>query len=122
MIYDWRVYLNVRSQLGHTTTTNNKMKMNQMITMFAVAMIGAGSAFAQTATRQAGNGGPPKTEEERAARKEQCQNANGGACAKGGTCDGQGPGKGAGKCQGKGKGRGACDGSGAGAGGCQTGK
>jgi len=60
-----------------------------------------------------GYGGPPKSEQERAARQAACLERNGGVCPNGGPraeCPGQGLGKG--PRQGKGCGQGVCDGTG----------
>ena len=69
------------------------MKTIQITTFIALALLGAGTASAQGNKNRggAGYGGPPKTEEERAARQEECRQANGG------TCDGQGQGHGKGQ-------------------------
>lgn len=73
------------------------MKTIQITTLIAVALLGSGTAFAQgnQSRRGGGFGGPPKTDEERAARQEECQKANGGVCDGQGRRDGQGKGKGA---------------------------
>lgn len=72
-----------------------------------------------------GYGGPPKSDEERAARQAECLERNGGNCPQGGPraeCPGLGQGRGKGKGQGQGQGwrRGARDGTGprAGTGNC----
>jgi hypothetical protein len=56
-----------------------------------------------------GYGGPPATQEERAARQAECKDKNGGVCPNGGPrseCQGIGQGKGAGKGAGMGAGKG----------------
>ncbi len=56
-----------------------------------------------------GYGGPPKSDEERAARQAACREKNGGVCPNGGPraeCPGYGQGKG------RGQGKGVCDGTG----------
>ena len=96
------------------------MKTTSISTFIAIALLTAGTAFAQggQGRRGGGYGGPPKTDAERSARQEQCQQANGGFCPNGGVCDGtgkgqgQGTGRGQGKGQGKGQRRGPRDGSG----------
>jgi hypothetical protein len=103
--------------------TNDNMKTIRITTWIAAALLTAGTALAQggpggQGRRGAGYGGPPQTDEQRAARQEACQQANGGVCAgqgqgqgKGwrrGQCNGQGQGNG----QGKGHRRGPRDGSG----------
>lgn len=68
-----------------------------------------------------GYGGPPKSDEERAARQAACLEKNGGVCPNGGPrAAGECKGQGQGKAQGKGQRRGACDGTGprAGTGNC----
>ena len=78
------------------------MKTIHITTLIAVALLSAGNASAQGSQgrRGAGYGGPPQSDEERAARQEECQKANGG------VCDGQGQGKGWGRGQGRGQGKG----------------
>lgn len=97
------------------------MKTIRITTWIAAVVITAGSAFAQ-GTGDCGKkfGGPPKTEEERLARQEQCQKANGGTCDGQGQCEGKGKGQG----QGKGQQKGPRDGSGprGGAGTCTGGQ
>ena len=108
------------------------MKTIRITTLIAAALLTAGTALAQGSPNRcgAGYGGPPQTDEERAARQEACQKANGGACENGGACvnggacenggvcagqgqgKGQGKGQGQGQGQGKGQGRGPRDGSG----------
>jgi len=67
-----------------------------------------------------GNGGPAKSDGERAARQAACIEKNGGVCPNGGPGLGQGKRQGQGQGQGKGQRRGACDGTGprAGTGNC----
>jgi len=90
------------------------MKTTTISTFVAIALLTTGTVFAQggQGRRGAGYGGPPKTEEERAARQAQCQKENGGVCPNGGVCDGTGKGQGAGRGQGKGKGQGQGQGKG----------
>jgi hypothetical protein len=96
------------------------MKTIRITTLIAAALLTAGTALAQGNPNRcgAGYGGPPQTDEERAARQEACQKANGGACVNGGACEngsacaGQGQGQGQGKGQGKAQRRGPRDGSG----------
>lgn len=67
--------------------------------------------MAQTPSSPAGKGygGPPKSEEERAARQQACLETNGGVCPNGGPrADCENPGQG----RGQGMRAGACDGSG----------
>ncbi len=92
------------------------MKTTSISTLIAIAILTTGSAFAQggQGRRGAGYGGPPKTDAERAARQEQCQQANGGICPNNGVCDGTGKGQGAGRGQGKGQGKGQGQGQGKG--------
>jgi hypothetical protein len=80
------------------------MKTIHITTLIAIALLSAGTASAKggQGRRGAGYGGPPKTEQERAARQEERKQANGGAC------NGQGQRSG----QGKGQRRGPRDGSG----------
>ena len=92
------------------------MKTKQMIALVAAGLMTAGSAFAQGTGAGDGGcgknyGGPPKTEEERAARKAQCQQENGGTCEQQGQCEGKGKGQGQG--QGKGQRKGGRHGGGA---------
>lgn len=72
------------------------------------------SAFAQNGPNQGGKGngkgygGPPQSQEERAARQAACLEKNDGVCPNGGpqaNCQGQGQGKGQGKCKGAGHGQ-----------------
>lgn len=84
------------------------MKTTSISTLIALAILTTGTVFAQggPGRRGAGYGGPPKTDAERAARQEQCQQANGGVCDGTGKGQGQGAGRGQGKGQGKGQGQG----------------
>ncbi len=75
------------------------------------------SALAQNGPAQGGNGngkgygGPPQSQEERAARQAACLEKNDGVCPNGGpqeNCQGQG------KSQCRGKGQGQCNGKGSG--------
>ncbi|MCW5555453.1 MAG: hypothetical protein KIS67_25235 [Verrucomicrobiae bacterium] len=60
-----------------------------------------------------GYGGPPKSDEERAARQAACLEKNGGICPNGGPrAEYPGFGQGKGRGQGKGWGKGVCDGTG----------
>jgi hypothetical protein len=89
---------------------------NSILTVMAVAsLLVAGTTFAQNApgngTRGQGKGygGPPQSNEERAARQAACLEKNGGVCPQGGPraeCPGLGQGKG----KMKGKGNGQCNG------------
>jgi hypothetical protein len=112
------VYSFERLHYGAFPTKNTNMKTIRITTLIAAALLTAGTALAQGSPNRcgAGYGGPPQTDEERAARQEACQQANGGACENGGACagqgQGQGQGKGQGKGQGQGQGRGPRDGSG----------
>ncbi len=94
-------------------TTNERNIMNKVIAGLIVAgLVMSGAAFsllAQNGTGRCGNGkgygGPPQSQEERAARQAACLKKNGGVCPNGGTnANGQG--------QGKGWRHGACDGTG----------
>ena len=85
------------------------------LTVTGLFMSGAAAnLFAQNAPCNGrGYGGPPKSDEERAARQAACLEKNDGVCPNGGprtNCPGYGQGRGAG--QGKGWGKGACDGTG----------
>lgn len=91
------------------------MKTKTITSLLAVLFISGGFAMAQTPACPIGNGngGPPKTEEERAARQQACLEANGGVCPNGGpraACENPGQGRG------QGLRAGARDGSGKGAG------
>jgi hypothetical protein len=92
------------------------MKTTSISTFIAIALLTTGTTFAQggQGRRGAGYGGPPRTEAERSARQEQCQQANVGVCPNNGVCDGTGKGQGKNRGQGQGKGqrRGPRDGSG----------
>jgi hypothetical protein len=81
------------------------MKTLRIATLIAAALLTVGTASAQ-GRRGSGYGGPPRTDEERSARQEQRQNANGAICPKCGVCDGSGAGQGQGKVFGQGKGQG----------------
>lgn len=88
------------------------MKTKSIITLTAIALFGASSAFAQGGPGR-GYGGPPKSDAERAARQAQCQRAdcpNKGQGQRKGWGQGQGQGKGWGL--GQGHRRGPRDGSG----------
>jgi hypothetical protein len=107
------------------------MKRTVISGLIAAALLLGGMTASTFAGNGPGNGkgygGPPKSQEERAARQAACLEKNGGVCPNGGPrsageCQGQGQGRGQGKGQGQGKGlrRGACDGTGprAGTGNC----
>ena len=109
------------------------MKRTVISGLIAASLLLGGMTLSTFAGNGPGNGrgygGPPKSDEERAARQAACLEQNGGVCPNGGPrsageCKGQGlgKGKGLGKGQGQGKGlrRGACDGTGprAGTGSC----
>ena len=88
-----------------------------MVGLVAVGLLMSGAAanlFAQSAPCNGrGYGGPPKSDEERAARQAACLEKNGGICPNGGprtNCPALGQGKGNGK--GQGWRRGARDGTG----------
>jgi hypothetical protein len=105
-------------------TTNKTLAMKLKVTlgvMIAGLLLSVTpvSLFAQNCPGGGGNGkgygGPPKTEQERAARQAACLEKNGGVCPNGGPqancpAGGMGQGKGAGK----GAGKGLCDGTGPG--------
>ncbi|HEX5397680.1 MAG TPA: hypothetical protein VFY06_01345 [Verrucomicrobiae bacterium] len=96
------------------------MNDKTMMGLIAAGLLAGGAAFsvlAQNGPGRGGNGrgygGPPQTQEERAARQAACLERNGGVCPNGGprvNCPGLGMGKG----QGAGHGwrRGARDGTG----------
>jgi hypothetical protein len=100
------------------------MKQNWITGMMVVALMISGatlSALAQNGNGPGGKGkgygGPPQSQEERAARQADCLKKNGGICPNGGpqtncppNCNGQGQGKGQGK--GKGNRHGQRDGTG----------
>ena len=96
------------------------MKTIRITTLIAAALLTAGTALAQGGQGCRGNGygGPPKTDAERAARQEACQQANGGVCVNEGVCVGQCQGKGwcRGQGNGQGQGKGWCRGQGNGQG------
>jgi len=109
--------------------TDKVMKRTVISGLIAAGLLLGGIAMSALAGNGPGNGrgygGPPKSDEERAARQAACQQQNGGVCPKGGPraeCPGLGQGRGNG--QGKGMRRGACDGTGprAGAGNCPVNK
>jgi hypothetical protein len=89
------------------------MKTTTLTVIVAAGMLAAGTAFAGNGQgpRGQGYGGPPQSEEERAARQEACAERNGGVCPQDGPrqdCQGNGRGQG----QGNRFRRGARDGSG----------
>jgi hypothetical protein len=105
------------------------MKRTIISGLVAASLLLGGMTLSTFAGKGPGNGkgygGPPKSDEERAARQAACMEKNGGVCPNGGPrsageCKGQGQGKGKGQGQGKGLRRGACDGTGprAGTGNC----
>ena len=89
------------------------MKRTMISGLLAAGLLLGGWATAAFAGNGPGNGcgygGPPKSEEERAARQAACLEKNGGVCPNGGpraNCPGLGASKG------KGCGKGVCDGTG----------
>lgn len=93
------------------------MKRTIISSLIAAALLFGGMAMSSLAGNGPGNGrgygGPPKSDEERAARQAACLEQNGGVCPNGGPraeCPGYGQGKGRGP--GKGWGKGVCDGTG----------
>jgi hypothetical protein len=105
-------------QIKNTTNNTNNMKTIRITTLIAAALFTVGTALAQGGPNRcgAGCGGPPQTDEQRAARQEACQKANGGACLGQGQgqgwCQGNDYGNGQGNGAGKGQRRGPRDGSG----------
>ena len=88
------------------------MKNKAIAGLVVVGLLMSGAAFmvfAQNGAGRAGNGkgygGPPQSQEERAARQAGCLEKNGGVCPNGGAQTNCPAG-------GMGKGRGACDGTG----------
>jgi hypothetical protein len=107
------------------------MKRTMISGLIAAGLLLGGMTLSSIAGNGPGNGkghgGPPQSEEERAARQAACAEKNGGVCPNGGPraeCPGLGQGKGNGNGQGNGNGhgwrRGARDGTGprAGTGNC----
>jgi hypothetical protein len=104
------------------------MKRTVISSLIAVSLLLGGVAMTTFAGNGPGNGrghgGPPQTDEERAARQAACLERNGGVCPNGGPraeCPGYGQrGQGKGKKQGQGWRRGARNGTGprAGTGNC----
>jgi hypothetical protein len=100
------------------------MNRKLIVMLVAAGLFAAGSAFAQSQGQCAGRGGkgpgyggPPQSEAERAARRAECLEKNGGVCPNGGpNKDCQGPRVGQGRGQGQGQGhgwrKGLCDGTG----------
>ena len=96
------------------------MKNKAIAGLIVAGLVMSGAAFsllAQNGAGRAGNGkgygGPPQSQEERAARQAACLEKNGGVCPNGGpNANCQGPGQGKGKGAGHGWRRGACDGTG----------
>jgi hypothetical protein len=81
------------------------MKRTLMVGLMAAGLFMSGAAtnlFAQNATGNGrGYGGPPKSDEERAARQAACLEKNGGVCPNSGpraNCPCYGQGKGNGRC------------------------
>ena len=95
-----------------TLKPTHHMKTTSIITLTAIALFGASSAFAQGGPGR-GYGGPPKSDAERAARQAQCQRAD---CPNKGQGQGQRKGWGQGQGQGQGKGWGQGQGQGQGQG------
>lgn len=77
------------------------MKINMLTVIVTAGLLAAGTAFAQNGPGPRGQGkgygGPPQSNEERAARQAGCLEKNGGICPQGGP---------RGNCQGKGQGQG----------------
>jgi hypothetical protein len=97
------------------------MKRNVIAGLVVATLVLGGSVstvLAQSAGKQGngkGYGGPPQSQEERAARQADCPQKNGGVCPSGGPrqdCPGLGQGKGQGNGQGKGARKGLRDGTG----------
>lgn len=92
------------------------MKQKILAGLVVAGLVMSGAAFtvlAQNGAGRAGNGkgygGPPQSQEERAARQAACLEKNGGVCPNGGpksTCPAGGMGKGKGMCKGMGQGGG----------------
>lgn len=95
------------------------MKTKLLTGLIAVGLLMSGmTLLAQNGPGQGGGkgngkgyGGPPQSQEERAARQADCLEKNGGICPNGGPqtncpadCNGQGQGKGKGQGKGQGKG------------------
>jgi hypothetical protein len=94
-----------------TTKKQNIMKTKTLAGLIAAGLLMSGmTLLAQNGGGQGGKGqgkgygGPPQSQEERAARQADCLKKNGGVCPNGGPqtncppdCDGQGQGKGQGK-------------------------
>ena len=119
--------------LASDEQTNRRLNGDQVIKrtvisgLIAAALLLGGMAMSASAGNGPGNGrghgGPPKSDEERAARQAGCLQKNGGVCPNGGPrapgqCNGQG------QSQGKDHGRGLRDGTGprAGTGNCPLNK
>jgi hypothetical protein len=95
---------------------------NKVIAGLVVATLMLGGSIstvlAQNAPKRGngnGYGGPPQSQEERAARQADCPQKNGGVCPSGGSrqdCPGYGQGQGKGNCQGKGARNGLRNGTG----------
>jgi hypothetical protein len=97
------------------------MKRTVISSLIAAGLLLGGMAMSSLAGNGPGNGrgygGPPQSDEERAARQAACLEKNGGVCPNGGPraeCPGLGQGRGKGKGQGQGQGlrRAARDGTG----------
>jgi len=104
---------------------NNIMKCKFINGLIAAGLLLGGMALSTFAGNGPGNGqgygGPPKSDEARAARQAECLERNGGLCPNGGPrVSGERRGKGPGNGQGQGWRRGARDGTGprAGTGNC----
>lgn len=99
------------------------MKLDLLAAITVASMLAVGTTLAQDnsgANRRGqgrGYGGPPQSNEARAARQAACLEKNGGVCPNGGPraeCSGlgQGQGQGRGFCRGQGQSRGLRDGTG----------
>lgn len=86
------------------------MKTKNIATWIAITLLTAGTALAQGGPGRSADGTPPKTDEERAARQVERQQANRQNRANRGNRAGQG------QTWGRGQGRGNCDGTGQGRG------
>jgi hypothetical protein len=93
--------------------TLKTMKTTTIIILIGIAILGAPGAYAQggPGCQGAGYGGPPKTDEERAARQEQCQNGSSPLNGQGRRL-GQAQNRGQRQCDGQGNGSRPRDGSG----------
>jgi hypothetical protein len=79
------------------------MKRRVISSLIAAGLLLGGMALSSLAGNGPGNGrgygGPPQSDEERAARQAECLERNGGVCPNGGP-------RGAGQCKGQGQGKG----------------